>query len=804
MKSKIRFALPVLLLCAVVLPMRLAAENVTWYKIRSDENGKPSWTKSYDGSHGWATDPAATAADTAMEVNDQDDFVIKGALQLRTPNNSTPFAGRSLTFTEGGSILLKTGSSNVTRTYEIRNLIVDGSGSFGQGTDKTRFNIPGNITLKPNSTLKLSHTTNSNSGDWRDIDIQAAITGDNTTVLDIFVSGNTANTSKCYLSGSMENFYGKVVSSSADSNGAKLSLFITNTFNGVVESLPKSTVLVMLDPGKMPSGKGLVCSSTTIPAALKTTLVFFSETFPSGNLVTFPSGTSVDPSEFDVRYRRTFSTSVDGTESSIAIKRVDNADGTVSIAVDEAAPTTAKIANVAGSWVWRFFDSSGNDVTATCGLDAPTKNIKVLFASQDEYNQLKTMTFASSGVVWTPSGALSGDMDLTGLDFLIANGLTVDIAGHHLKIAGSVVSSATSETTLTSAAADAILEIFVTNGSTNAVANVKIAGGKNLQVWKTGAGMLSMDKGQTFGGEGVFSFIVKEGQARKANLDGALLGAQYSSIRVEAGAQLDIRGRKYWDYDYYISGDGPDGQGALVNHVSNSSTYSGDGHLRHIYLEADATIGGSVIWALNFSQASKKYHHKITFNNHTLTLGGANKIYWVRLDPQDSGRLVVNKSEVYGASPDFSNVDVEVKGVLDSSSGDYFKPVKSLKFDQDAQWNGWGDPATAATTVLETYRPSTNAMPSVTLGAEGHLNPVLDLSTQVATLDGSGLSFYGGATVTVLTGDRDISGANKKLVSWDAPPAAGVRFKLLDSSKGGLRARNDGLYLTQGLSVIVR
>ena len=784
MKHQTRFALPVLLLCAAILPVRLAAENVTWYKINSDASGKPSWTKSADGSHGWATDYAATSADTEMTVNDQDDFVIKGALQLRTPNNSTPFAGRSLTFTEGGSILLKTGSSKVTRTYEIRNLIVDGSGSLGQGTDKTRFNIPGNITINPSSTLKLSLTTNSNSGDWRDIDIQAAITGDNTTVLDIFVSGNTANTSKCYLSGSMENFYGKVVSSSADSNGAKLSLFITNTFNGVVESLPKSTVLVMLDPGKMPSGKGLVCSSTTIPAALKTTLVFFSETFPSGNLVTFPSGTSVDPSEFDVRYRRTFSTSVDGTESSIAIKRVDNADGTVSIAVDEAAPTTAKIVNADSSWVWRFFDSSGNDVTATCGLDAPTKNIKVLFASQDEYNQLKTMTFTSDGLVWTPSGPLSGNMDLTGLDFMISSGLTVDLAGHHLKIAGSAVSSTTSETTLTSTAADAILEIFVPNGSTNAVANVNIAGGKKLQVWKTGAGMLSMDKKQTFGGDGAFSFIVKEGQARKANLSGALLGAQYSSIRVEAGAQLDIRGRQYWDYDYYISGDGPDGQGALVNHVTNDKTYSGDGHLRHIYLEADATIGGSVTWALNFSQASKKYHHKITFNNHTLTLGGANKIYWVRLDPQDSGRLVVNKSEVYGASPDFSNVDVEVKGVLDSSSGDYFTPVKSLKFDQDAQWNGLGDPATAATTVLETYRPSTNAMPSVTLGAEGHLNPVLDLSTQVTTLDGSGLSFYSGATVTVLTGDRDISGANKKLVSWDAPPAASVRFKLLDSSKG--------------------
>ncbi len=140
---------------------------------------------------------------------------------------------------------------------------------------------------------------------------------------------------------------------------------------------------------------------------------------------------------------------------------------------------------------------------------------------------------------------------------------------------------------------------------------------------------------------------------------------------------------------------------------------------------------------------------------------------------------------------------------LDSDSGHFFKPVKSLKFAPEATWTGYGDPTTASTTVLETYRPATTTMPSVTLGDADHLKPTLDLSTQTTTLDGTVLSFYEGALVTVDTGERKIAAAGRKLVSGSEPPVD-VSFKHVGAKKGGLVKCEDGLYYKAGLVVCVR
>ena len=801
------------LMLAVAIALTAGANQAdTWYKIGNDAKGKISWTGTCDSSIGWAGAEDATSADTGHTVSSANDYVVPAGRSLRTADGNVSFAGKTLTLSgtsenSMGDITLKS-SSTGTRTITIPSLIIDGYGALIQGTDKTRFNMSAPTTINSGSTYRLSFTTSGSAADWRDIDLQSAVVGDATTKIDLAASGKATNTARCYLSGSFENFKGKIVSSTAGTDGARFYLYCTNTFGGFVESLPKSTALVEIDYAVLPAGKGLVCSSTTIPPALKDKLVFYSSgatDFGTDNLplITFPNGTNLDPSEFTVRCRSSFILDADGTETSFGLKTINNVDGTVTLAVDASVPSFAKL--VKGndnSWSWHIYDNDMVDVTASCGLSEPSKDIKVLFETQEEFEALTNTVFTSSGVLWTLK-QLSSNMDLRGFDFRIEDGATVDLNGFHLTLSGALMEATSATTTLTSTVAGGVLEINVPASEARTVEHVNIAGGVNLQVWKTGLGSLMMRRAQTFGGNGTVSFVVKEGPASKSNLEGNLFGAEYSKVEVLSGAQVDIRGRRSWKYDYVIAGDGPDGSGALINNaeVSNPAGSGESGYLRHIELANDATIGGTNVWALNYDRNGTHY---LTFNGHTLTLAGPAKIYWINLVPQDAGRLIVsNTVEVYGANVDFGAVDVEVAGSLDSNAGNYLANVKSLVFEPDATWNGVGDPATASTVVYETYRPSTNAMPAVTLGASGHTTPVLDLSTQTGTLDGTNLSFGENATVTVQLGGRKVSGENKKLVSWTQKPAA-VHFKLSAERAGSLAQKEDGLYLTYGTMIIVR
>ncbi len=93
-----------------------------------------------------------------------------------------------------------------------------------------------------------------------------------------------------------------------------------------------------------------------------------------------------------------------------------------------------------------------------------------------------------------------------------------------------------------------------------------------------GKGKLVMSKVNDFGGNGISSMIVEEGLVKKGS--GATCGAQYSRIVVEDGAQFDLNGRTYYDYDYTLAGSGPGGTGvgAYRTFLGNMS-YSGAGKI---------------------------------------------------------------------------------------------------------------------------------------------------------------------------------------------------------------------------------
>ena len=96
-----------------------------------------------------------------------------------------------------------------------------------------------------------------------------------------------------------------------------------------------------------------------------------------------------------------------------------------------------------------------------------------------------------------------------------------------------------------------------------------------------------MSKVNDFGGNGISSMIVEEGLVKKGS--GATCGAQYSRIVVEDGAQFDLNGCTYHDYDYTLAGSGPDGTGALISTAALNADVAyaqntGTSFLRHVAL----------------------------------------------------------------------------------------------------------------------------------------------------------------------------------------------------------------------------
>ena len=323
-----------------------------------------------------------------------------------------------------------------------------------------------------------------------------------------------------------------------------------------------------------------------------------------------------------------------------------------------------------------------------------------------------------------------------------------------------------------------VLDVNVAEGMTSENNNVALTGA-GLQVCKTGKGLLVMNKENTgfgIGGRytGSTSMVVKDGTVKKSTVEGrGSCGAQYSTIKVEDGGQVDLAGRTYWDYDYIIEGNGPDGSGALVNNTTVSSpwaTSSNRGYLQRIALSGDATIGGTQPWALLFWNYGSE---PVTLNGHTLTIAGTT-VYSGNNYFSGSGRVVVADGATYEAvnnSPTASDCDVEVNGTL-AVHDRSLTPMKSLKFGADGKFhNPWdSDPQFV---VYEEYAPPTmlsGKAQNVQLGADGHLDTALDLSLFADVFDGTAMTFYPKTTLTVRLGARTFTELTTKLVSWTAKP----------------------------------
>ena len=332
--------------------------------------------------------------------------------------------------------------------------------------------------------------------------------------------------------------------------------------------------------------------------------------------------------------------------------------------------------------------------------------------------------------------------------------------------------------------------------------------GVGLQVRKRGKGLLTMSKENTrFGEEGVVSVVVDEGVVSKTDSTSGTCGAQYARIHVKNGAQFDICGRNYWDYDYTLAGSGPDGKGALVKSNLESQdpqrayTKAENGFLRNITLSGDTLLSADVKskacdWALMFYNYQA---NTMSMNGHTLTIDSpaytgdcGGRIYAGNMSYKGEGKIVIATNgcfQTYDATykPAASNCEMHVYGMLwaqaknDTANMSVISPVKSLIFHESGLYRNLRPVAPVSTMVVfERYAPNvrtwskntTRLYPVVQLGDADHLETTFDLSRWTTTFDDSEegtLTFYPGTTVTVDIGDRT-SGFGGYAYRWKTKP----------------------------------
>ena len=230
-------------------------------------------------------------------------------------------------------------------------------------------------------------------------------------------------------------------------------------------------------------------------------------------------------------------------------------------------------------------------------------------------------------------------------------------------------------------------------------------------------------------------------------------------------------------------------KGALINTVQSSRNpwhWYNSGYLYDITLSADASIGGTGMWALHWYNNGTCYTY---MNGHRLTFA-CGHIYVGQNRHFDGGELYVAPGATCNA---YNGVNANAAGMTLRIDGEYrteaygISPLKSFLFGATGVLNADADPSKLQTTVVhDTYAPNLNAKstsemphPKVQLGADGHTATTLDL-----TLFGVGDdAFDAGETLTFHSGSRvfvrlpaDINplavarSANPHVMMWSAPP----------------------------------
>ena len=321
------------LACTVIAAgMVFGANATTYYKLGKDADRYTSFSGTYTGGGttiGWATSRDATTAVTPADMQNSDFYIVNNT-SLRTSNGkgTYTFPGKTLVFETGGNMNVKAGENGGgDSTFSIP-MIVGAGGTIYLNAGPYTHTFTGTMSINSGSSLTLEFV----GSDVRSGIFNSVFTGDDTATLYLRAAGG--DTAQTLEFSNAAEFLGTIADGGTGAANEKLNLKLTGGFGGTITSLPAGTAKVLVNYDGLPSGKGLRVATTTISAPLKTTVTFYSSSaaFLSDGfvLMTFPAGTDVDPAAFTVKYSG--SASEEG-RTFAHLKNINNADGTVSLAV---------------------------------------------------------------------------------------------------------------------------------------------------------------------------------------------------------------------------------------------------------------------------------------------------------------------------------------------------------------------------------------------------------------------------------------------------------------------------------------
>ena len=740
----------------------LAVKSKTYYKLGTDAAGKNSFSGTYNGggtSIGWTDSRTGTVAVTPTDMANADFVVVDGKMLRTAPTKGNySFPGKTLIFETGGSMTVKAGENGGAgaSTFAIPK-IVGAGGAISLNAVNCSHTFTGTMHINSGSSLRIYFT----GTDARKGVFNSTFTGDDTTTLYLNAYNKSSSSIPTMEFSDAAGFFGTIVDYNTSQGGTGsvnelMNLQFTGGFGGTITSLPTGTQQVLVNYDGLPSGKGLRVASTTIPAPLKTTVTFYSSTamFLTDGfvLMTFPAGTSVDPSAFTVKYAGSAS---ETARTFAHLKKIDNADGTVSLAVfnDGDFPTAGDVIDLAGAsrdipsdWV-RF--CAGFTVTDTVGGGEARVEV-------------------ASGVTVTNTR-----MTLAGKLKFVKEG------------AGTFVSA---------------LKQTYTGGNliVGGVAMPPMGGGTSADY------MPSRQTGGTYwtafgnweAGDDAATIRVNEGAVFDIN---GVYGYHVYRIILNGGTL-----RNSVDETYYKNANGAAREGVVIHSLEADSCLEVNGHTRYWDQSAnDVKRCNLNNKTLTINVANGKYLSVSTsFTNGTIKLTGPsnNAGFFYTMVTGDVGGKV---------SPDV--IDLGTVDLVHEAYGELYLDaalnVRNYVCNHGVARKGGG----STFSVYGTFVPNTQLFwPPVLME-----DAAIDISAKngpfptASSTSSTPARFHAGATITVLTGDRVLT-SGEKLISWaaGAEPDSTVKFVPQPSlaDKWRFKVLDDGVYAKRkpGFMIIVR
>ena len=420
-----------------------------------------------------------------------------------------------------------------------------------------------------------------------------------------------------------------------------------------------------------------------------------------------------------------------------------------------------------------------------------------------------------------PNIVLDSDEDWSPCGRIELGDAVIDLNGHNLT-AGELVfdTSRTGMVINTQCATTAQMRFYTFEGGCVSNNNVSVGSSgldaDNIRLAVDGRGVYYAAKPQEYlGGTEIAGGVLKPIKT-PGGATTTMLGATSGVIKVNKGGTFNWNAT--WDflaYPVFVLNGGTIENGATV--VSPETK----GYLKGISLEADSSLSAENSWGL-INLAFSEFPLSLGGHKLDVTVSGGKILYFMNVRVLDTGViniggtgvLEVNDASDYGKTDGFGFmgplVDIRVATEIRLKG-----PMSVHDYEAAATKNG-SNIGTGLLAVNGTFKPTTQYFRGVTMQngstmdfSEWPLDAGWPVVTAYTCAGEKNIRFAedDNVTVTVRLGDRYVS-TSTPIVAWNddnRPDFSKVNFSRHDSdSNYMLVKKNDGLYVSHGLMIIIR